>query len=74
MCLLVLDYSERGDLFAVWTRVRRFDERSVQQYVAEMAVALGNRLKNERLSSRAYCIRIFQIFCIDPVSYIGISR
>eukprot|EP00118_Oscarella_pearsei_P005047 m.22554 g.22554 ORF g.22554 m.22554 type:complete len:618 (+) comp28355_c0_seq2:82-1935(+) len=37
---IILDYSERGDLFAVWTRVRRFDERSVQQYVAEMAVAL----------------------------------
>ena len=25
--------------------MRRFDERSVQQYVSEMAVALGNRLK-----------------------------
>jgi uncharacterized serine/threonine-protein kinase SgK494 len=37
---LVLDYSERGDLFAVWTREKRFNEPTVRQYAAEMAVAL----------------------------------
>jgi serine/threonine protein kinase len=38
---IILDYSERGDLFAVWTREKRFNEPTVRQYAAEMAVALG---------------------------------
>jgi serine/threonine protein kinase len=37
---IILDYSERGDLFAVWTREKRFNEPTVRQYAAEMAVAL----------------------------------